>query len=269
MAAGASIKFHYERRGAGDDPVLLMLHGFMGSTADWSDDITAPLISAGLQLLLIDLPGHGKTVTESDNDYSFQNCAAGLLCLLDDLHLESAHLLGYSMGGRLALYMAVRYPDRFDRVVLESASPGLKTESERKARIEQDAALAASMTSQPFERFLRAWYKQPLFSSVSTRPDVLNEIIARRLANNPESLGRSLRGMGTGAQPSLWEELSALSSPLLLLVGKKDAKFTLIGREMADLCPAASLKIVGDAGHNVHLERPHEFATLVREFLST
>jgi len=246
-----------------------MLHGFMGSADDWSEEITAPLSAAGYQLLTVDLPGHGRTVVDDEDDYFVEYCAEGLIRLLDKLHLERVHMVGYSMGGRLALYLAVRFPERCNKVVLESASPGLKTRAEREARIAQDALLANRMISQPMEEFLREWYAQPLFASMAAQPERLKHLIARRSKNERLSLCMSLRGMGTGALPSLWENLKRLTNPLLLIAGEKDAKFTAIGREMADGCPVAQLRVVPDAGHNVHFERPHEFATLVREFLQS
>jgi 2-succinyl-6-hydroxy-2,4-cyclohexadiene-1-carboxylate synthase len=267
MANGSSIRFHYRRQGAKADPTLLLLHGFMGSADDWTGEITEPLVAAGLQVLAVDLPGHGRTIVDDEDDYYIEYCAPALVRLLDDLRLKRVHLLGYSMGGRLALYMAVRFPERFQRIVLESASPGLKTKAERKARIAEDAALAMRMLSQPMVEFLIEWYTQPLFSSMSTQPARLERLIARRIDNDALGLSMSLKGMGAGAQPSLWNELANVESSLLLIAGEKDSKFCGVGREMVKRSPKATLAVVADSGHNVHFERPREFTELVREFL--
>ena len=267
MTGHRSIQFHYRQYGEPKQTTVVMLHGFMGAADDWTEEITEPLIEAGLSVVTIDLPGHGRTIVDDEDDYFIDNCAAEIVRLFDKLKLPSVHLVGYSMGGRLALYLAVHYVDRINRVVLESASPGLKTEIERQRRILEDAALAERILTVPFERFLREWYAQPLFASMSSSPEKLEALIARRLDNDPRSLCLSLQGTGTGAQPSLWENLDQLTMPLFLIAGEKDAKFSAIGRAMAERCPVAKLRVVPDAGHNVHWEQPHLFGSLVRDFL--
>lgn len=268
MLSDASIRFHYRRQGAKVNPVLLLLHGFMGSADDWDAEFVDALVDSGLQVLAVDLPGHGRTVVLSGGEiYRMENTARALVDLLDDLRIEAPHVLGYSMGGRLALYLAVHYPERFGRIVLESASPGLETEAERQARIIADDALAERMLAQPAEEFFREWFSQPLFASMASQPARLERLIARRMDNDPQCLVLSLKSMGAGAQPSLWNELPNIESPLLLIAGEKDSKFCTVGREMAQRCPEASLEIVPDAGHNVHFERPREFTELVQEFL--
>jgi 2-succinyl-6-hydroxy-2,4-cyclohexadiene-1-carboxylate synthase len=263
-----SIEFHFRQYGDAKQTTVVMLHGFMGAADDWTDEITEPLTEADLSVMAIDLPGHGKTIMRGGIDsYRMDNCAAEIVRWLDDLELPSAHLVGYSMGGRLALYLAVHYPDSIRKVVLESTSPGLRTEIERQRRILEDAALAERILTVPFEQFLREWYAQPLFASMSSSSEKLQTLIARRLNNDPRSLCLSLQGMGTGAQPSWWEKLDQLTTPLLLIVGEKDAKFSAIGCAMAERCPVAQLRVVPDAGHNVHWEQPHLFGSMVRDFL--
>ncbi len=268
MTDTTSIQFHFRQYGDPKQTTVVMLHGFMGAADDWTDQIIEPLIEAGLSVVTIDLPGHGKTIMHGGVDsYRMENCAARIVRWLDDLELPPVHLVGYSMGGRLALYLAVHYPDRIRKVVFESTSPGLRTEIERQRRIIEDAALAERILTVPYEQFLREWFAQPLFASMSSRPEKLEALIARRLNNDPRSLCLSLQGMGTGAQPSLWENLDRLAMPLFLIAGEKDAKFSGIGREMAERCPVARLHIVAGAGHNVHWEHPRLFGSLVRDFL--
>jgi len=268
MMGHNSIQFHFRQYGDPKQGTVVMLYGFMGAADDWTDQITEPLIEADLSVVTIDLPGHGKTIVQGGVDsYRMENCAAEIVRLLDKLKLPSVHLVGYSMGGRLALYIAGHYPDRINRVVLESASPGLETEIERQRRIIEDAALAERIQTEPFEKFLHAWYAQPLFASMASKREKLDALIARRLNNDPQSLCLSLQGMGTGAQPSLWENLDQLTMPLFLIAGEKDAKFSAIGRAMAERCPVVRLHIVAGAGHNVHWEQPHLFGSMVRDFL--
>lgn len=268
MAKGSSIQFHCDRQGDRNHPALLLLHGFMGSADDWDAELVDAIVDSGFQILAVDLPGHGRTIVKDGTEtYSMETTAAALVGLLDELKITTLHLLGYSMGGRLALFMAVHYPNRIAGMILESASPGLETEAERQARVVADNALAERMRTQPMEQFLREWQMQPLFAGMATQPARLERLIGRRMDNDSLGLTMSLKGMGTGAQQSLWRELANVESPLLLIVGEKDSKFCGIGREMARRCPGAMLEIVPDAGHNVHFERPREFTELVRKFL--
>ncbi|MDH3889931.1 MAG: 2-succinyl-6-hydroxy-2,4-cyclohexadiene-1-carboxylate synthase [candidate division Zixibacteria bacterium] len=262
------IRLHYQRRGDPRHQAVLLLHGFMGSADDWDEEITDPLVESGLQVLAVDLPGHGRTVVQGDKEnYRMECVATAIVNLLQELGIESPHLLGYSMGGRLALYMAVRHSQHFRRIVLESASPGLEAKTVWYARVLADAELARRMHTQPMEPFLREWYAQPLFASMATRPERLERLIARRMENDLQGLQMSLQGMGTGAQVSLWSELPSVNLPILLIAGGNDSKFCVIGRQIETRCPFSSLEIVPGCGHNVHFERPREYAKLVREFL--
>src|SRR5882762_7807810 len=124
-----------------DGPPLLLLHGFTGSVRAW-DDIR-PALATFAQLIAIDLIGHGRSAAPDDRRrYSFEWATRDLLAMLDSLRLPTINLLGYSMGGRLALHLAVAAPDRISRLILESASPGFEDDLQRRQRMESDAALA-------------------------------------------------------------------------------------------------------------------------------
>lgn len=173
------------------------------------------------------------------------------------------------MGGRIALHLALRAPDRVRRLVLESASPGLETEEERRARRRADAELAESIVSGGMEAFVRQWEALPLFSSQQgLSAGVRARHRAGRLANDPRSLAAALRGLGTGALPSLWDRLREIAVPTLLVVGALDRKFVEIGRRMERRLPAAALEVVAEAGHAVHLERPEAWVASVGGFLA-
>lgn len=177
-------------------------------------------------------------------------------------------LVGYSMGGRLALAFAARNPDKVRRLVLESASPGLATEEERAARRDADEALARRVERDGVEAFVDHWEALPLFESQRALPDEVRiRHRALRLLNSPASLAASLRGLGTGALPSFWGSLPRLRVPVLVVVGGLDGKFHDIGRRMAEALPLGRLAVVGDAGHTVHLERPEAWLGAVVPFL--
>ncbi|MCC3433104.1 MAG: 2-succinyl-6-hydroxy-2,4-cyclohexadiene-1-carboxylate synthase [Microcoleus sp. PH2017_04_SCI_O_A] len=210
------------------------------------------LLSQSYCCLAVDLPGHGQTrVIGDESCYNMSNTAQALIHLLDDLQIDKCLLLGYSMGGRLALYMTLHFPDRFEKVVLESASPGLKTEKDRSHRRQADSQTAQNLENSNIKDFILNWY---------------DRLIESRLANNPLELAKSLRNMGTGHQPSLWEKLAQNQIPILLLAGEDDDKFQRINAEIASLCPAATLKIIPNAGHNIHFENIDDFASVVRQF---
>ncbi|MEG4216636.1 2-succinyl-6-hydroxy-2,4-cyclohexadiene-1-carboxylate synthase [Microcoleus sp. Pol14C6] len=256
--------FHYSLTGNKNQPTLLFLHGFTGSSQDFSRVIS--LLSNSYCCLAVDLPGHGKTQVNGDEScYTMSNTAQALIELLDDLQIDKCLLLGYSMGGRLALYMTLHFPHRFEKVVLESASPGLKTEKERSHRIQADLHIAQNLENSNIKDFLLNWYDRPLFKSLKNSPN-FDKLIETRLGNNPLELAKSLRNMGTGNQPSLWEKLAQNQIPILLLAGEYDDKFSTINTEIASLCPAARLEIVPKAGHNIHFENIDHFVTVVRQF---
>ena len=242
-------------------PVVLFLHGFMGNCHDFLAVIDR---LNNFCCIAIDLPDHGKTEVK-DCNYQMSNTAGALIELLRELKIRRCFLVGYSMGGRLALYLTVYYPQYFQRVILESASPGLKTQAERDRRIEQDLKLAKRLESQDFALFLQQWYSNPLFASFVRHPNY-HTAIAERLNNNPFKLAKSLRSMGLGVQPSLWNNLPTIKIPMLLLVGSLDPKFVAINREVASLSPSANLYIVKDVGHNIHFERPAELVRLITAF---
>lgn len=256
--------FNYRLVGDRAQPILLFLHGFMGSCQDFEE--VADLVAKQFCCLAIDLPGHGKTEVNRDRNYQMSEVAQGIIELLEQLEIEQCFLVGYSMGGRLALYLAIHFPQYFPKVVLESASPGLATTIAREHRIERDLKLAAKLQSQEFSLFLEQWYSNPLFTSFREHPNY-PQAIARRLNNDPNKLSKSLRYMGLGMQPSLWKDLRENQIPLLLIVGELDSKFLAIAKKMVYLCPQTSLKIVINTGHNVHFEQPEEFTLILREFL--
>ena len=270
------IRLGIELRGAvrdksGPYSTLVMLHGFTGSAAAWGNHLET-LAAYGLCVIALDLPGHGQSDAPDDPQrYAIEYCQQDILAALQQLGVRQgeALLLGYSMGGRIALYTA--FSGFFRALILESASPGLEDPSEREQRRISDEVLAASIERDGVQAFIERWEKLPLFASQNTLPSESREALRReRLSNRASGLAQSLRGVGTGVQPSLHARLPTLHIPVLLIAGELDTKFTAIARSMAEALPQSQLRIVPGAGHVVHLERPEEFVSLVRDFsLST
>jgi 2-succinyl-6-hydroxy-2,4-cyclohexadiene-1-carboxylate synthase len=266
--ASTNYKYHYCFRGSCHQPLIVFLHGFLGNCYEFES--VTELLNNQFSCLSVDLPGHGKTKVLGGNEfYTMEKTALSLINLLDELKISKAFLVGYSMGGRLALYLALHFPHRFAKVVLESSSPGLKTTTERWERVKSDEAIARKLNriveKSDLMMFLSKWYSQPIFGKIKNHPDFPN-LIQKRLENNPAELAKSLRFMGTGCQPSLWENLLDNSIPLLLLVGEYDDKFISINKEMVRLGKLCQLKVISNAGHNVHFEQTMAFAEKIRQF---
>ncbi len=254
---------HRHTFGAPERPPLCFLHGFMGSSADW-----APIVQAledDFHGLTIDLPGHGESLNRPKKAYSVAGAAEAVVEGLDADGIDSCTLVGYSMGGRVALSLALRHPDRVDRLVLESASPGLRTEPERAERRTVDAERAARIEDD-LEAFLADWYRLPLFGSLA-RHDLIDEMVRTRSTNDPQELARALQGLSPGRQTPFWDRLDEIDCPTLVLTGALDDKYTAITKEAAARIETACRVVVPKAGHNVHAERPAAFLDVLHSFL--
>jgi 2-succinyl-6-hydroxy-2,4-cyclohexadiene-1-carboxylate synthase len=180
---------------------------------------------------------------------------------LDGLAPERFTLVGYSMGGRLALHVAFAMPDRAQRLILIGASPGVADRREREQRRTADEALAGEIEQSSIEDFAERWAQTPVLAGL---PDqVLARARADRLRSTTSGLARALRGLGTGALPPLWDRLGELEMPVTLVVGERDEKFTSVAARMAALIPDATAVVVPGSGHAVHLEAPAEVAAVI------
>ncbi len=257
------INYFYQVTGDGE-PVLA-LHGFTGDHTTWDRSC----LKKKFRIIAPDLIGHGKTDSpDTVARYEMKQAAKDLAALLDHLKIQKVNVLGYSMGGRLALSFAMYYPERVKKLILESSSPGLKTEAERNKRREQDRQLAEKILSNGIHEFVNYWEKLPLFSTQEKLPEEIRSSIRRqRLKNSPKGLANSLKGMGTGKQPSWWNRLHELNIPVLIICGELDQKFCRIAGEMAERLPDCKTVIIPGCGHTVHVEDPAAFDQAVEQFL--
>jgi 2-succinyl-6-hydroxy-2,4-cyclohexadiene-1-carboxylate synthase len=239
-------------------PPLLLVHGWMGSCEDYSEIIES--LRSRFYCIAIDLPGHGKTeLIGGDLGYSFINTAIGIMQLLDSFGIDKCSIAGYSFGGRLALYLALEFPDRFDKVMLESTSPGLATEIDRQTRIIQDWQIIDRLETDIFADFVRDWYRQPIFIGIDKHPNFDNLIQRRIETNQPDNLIKSLEYAGLGMQPYLGDRLKIHTQPISLIVGALDLKFVKIDREIYRDCLTAILKIVPNCSHNIYFQQPQDW----------
>jgi 2-succinyl-6-hydroxy-2,4-cyclohexadiene-1-carboxylate synthase len=261
------IRYHVEVCGDGLVP-LVLLHGFTGNSTTWT-----PFTEGWgkyTKLIIPDIIGHGKTESpEVLSRYQIEASASDLKTLLDNIGVNQVDILGYSMGGRLALSFAVLFPNRVRKLILESSSPGLASESERQQRCMKDAELANFINEQGISAFVDYWGEISLFSTMKRLPSATQQKIReQRLDNSPTGLSNSLLGMGTGSQPSWWEKLSGLSCEVLLLTGAEDQKFCAIAERMMKELKNSSWIVIEDSGHAIHVEKPEKFGTIVSDFLS-
>ena len=258
----------YHLQGDSSRPVILFLHGFMGDRLEFDQAIA--VLSKQFYCLAIDLPAHGLTeVTDQDIDYTIQSTANIIIKLLNLLDIGRCFLVGYSMGGRLGLYLTLYFPQYFYKVVLESASAGLSTAQARGDRLAKDQQLAAELESDDFNfrLFLENWYQQPIFATMRSHRNFW-QLLEKRLNNSPVKLAKSLRNLSVGLQPSLWEMLSENQVPLLLLVGELDPKFVQINQQMEQICKFLKLEIMPNCGHNTHFENSDLFAKKIQGFFN-
>jgi 2-succinyl-6-hydroxy-2,4-cyclohexadiene-1-carboxylate synthase len=250
-------------------PLVLLLHGFAGSSRDW-ETVAASLAGEGYAVLAVDLPGHGETDAPQEPwRYGPEETSRDLTEILARAGATSAHWVGYSMGGRLALYVALAHPERVLSLVLESVSPGIEDPREREARRASDESLAHAIEVRGVPWFAEHWAARPVFTSQQRlAPAVRDGLQSARLSNRATGLAGSLRGFGQGVQPWLGDHLESISCPTLIVTGGEDDKYDAMGIRMSLLIPDAVQQTTPGAGHNVHLERPEAFTRAVLAHLA-
>lgn len=265
-AAGISTRAWLAGESQPGNPVLL-LHGFTGAVESMQE--VGRALAAARPVVALDLVGHGHAACPADpGAYAMDACVTQVAAALERLGIPRAHLLGYSMGGRVALSLALACPERVACLVLVGASPGLAEPDARAARIASDEELAQRIERDGLERFVDTWMALPLFASQAKRgASLLAASRAQRLASKPAGLAASLRGMGTGSMPPLHDRLALIEAPVCFVAGSLDAKFVALARSMGEKLPGAELALVEGAGHAAHLEDPERFTRIARAFL--
>ncbi len=259
------IDFNYKTYGDKQNQSLLMLHGFMGDLSDW--DSLSNKLQDNYYCIALDLPGHGQTKSDNETDYTIEKTSESIVEFLNNQNIENSYLLGYSMGGRVAFYLLTHYPEIFQKAIIESSSPGLKTEQEKKERVQKDLLLSKRMQMQPIELFLLDWYNLQLFSSIDKSTDAFKSMISRKSKNNIEQLSISLKQCGTGVMPSLWNLLSDIQAEVLLITGNLDKKYTNIAQKICSEQTKFLHEIIDGASHNVHFEKEDLFCKTINNYL--
>jgi 2-succinyl-6-hydroxy-2,4-cyclohexadiene-1-carboxylate synthase len=227
-------------------PTVVLLHGFTHTGRSWDPVVAA--LGESYTAIAPDIRGHG------DASGAEPVTLEAVIGDIDELAPERFTLVGYSMGGRIALHAALGLGERVRNLVLIGASPGLADPAERARRRVDDDALADEVQRSTIEEFARRWARTPVLAGLA--PEVAAATHADRLRSTPAGLARALRGLGTGALPPLWDRLGELTMPVNLIVGARDQKFQALASRMATAIPDARTDVVGGTGHAVHLEAP-------------
>lgn len=251
---------------------VVLLHGFTENAHMW-DAVAAAIRARGFRVVAVDLVGHGASDAPDDAEaYTLDAACDQLDEGLRAIGVKRATVLGYSMGGRVALHLAIRERDTRDLVralVLVSTSPGIPGPAERVLRRTADGALADRIRAIGVEAFVDEWLQNPVFGHERTRGSgYLESMREARLGNSPIGLARSLEGMGQGTQEYVLPALGGLRIPVLLISGAEDEKFTDLAKHMGAVLPHARHVTLTDCGHAPHRERPDRFLDAALAFLA-
>jgi 2-succinyl-6-hydroxy-2,4-cyclohexadiene-1-carboxylate synthase len=256
---GKGVRLNYFVAGEGT-PVTL-LHGFTQSGRSWNELISK--MPEGWMWIVPDLRGHGATQTLNGAPCSMDSCTADLEMLWDQIGVERTHLAGYSMGGRLALHVAARRPQRILSLLTIGAHAGLDPDG-REGRRLGDEALAERIEKGGVEAFVDYWGSLPMFAGIERRgPSFVAQVHAGRLENQAAGLACSLRGMGAGAMEPVWDDLANVTFPCTFVAGQNDHGYVASARRLAATVPHGRVEVVLHAGHSVHQERPDAFARVL------
>ena len=224
---------------------VVLLHGFAGTGRAW-DPVVERLDPERYTPIAPDLGGPFDTVL------------GDVLAVAPERFV----LCGYSMGGRVALHVALAAPERIERLVLVAATAGIEDAAERAVRRAADEQLAAFAESATIETFADRWMAQPIFAG--TPPEAERSWREDLLRNDPARIAAMLRGLGTGTMPPVWDRLGELTMPATVVAGERDAKYVAIGERLVAQLPEAELVVVPGAGHGVPREAPEAVAAAIR-----
>ena len=240
--------------------MLFALHGFMGSGADFD-----PLrLRLSIPFTAPDLVGHGEHATFDTQCYT---TASQVEYWIERIPKGSV-LMGYSMGGRLALQLAVSYPEHFAALIVIGGTPGIEDVKLRHERSQWDLQQAQRLVTEGTRTFYEYWRTLPIIASQSSIPQkVFEPMVHRRLNQDPTMLGLSMIHFGTGTMPNCWSKLKLLTMPILLVVGESDQKYRLIAESMLTTLPNGKISIIQRAGHCAHLENIAHSCTEIQRFL--
>jgi 2-succinyl-6-hydroxy-2,4-cyclohexadiene-1-carboxylate synthase len=252
---------HADRQG--DGPPVVLVHGFTQTAKSWPRSIVARLAAGGHEVIAVDAPGHGGSGAVRTGLPEGADLITATLPKGPTAH--PATWIGYSMGGRFALYAAIRHPEAVGRLVLVSTTAGIEDDEERAARRQSDETLAVRIEREGVDAFVEWWLRTPLFAHLPPEASGRQD----RLTNTAAGLASSLRLAGAGTMdPPLWTQLHTLRMPVLIVAGEEDRKYAALAARLADhIGTTATTALIAGAGHACHLEQPDAFIDVVDRFL--
>lgn len=257
-----NIKYHVEV--VGDGFPIICLHGFSESCLTWKE-----LFIQGYKIFKIDFIGHGKSDKPNEQEYyHVETMINHLHDIISELVKTKYILMGYSMGGRIAVKYALSYADEIEELILESCSFGIKDEKEKSMRYLSDKLLAEEIIKKGLSWFQKYWSSLKIFETQKKLPKEIKERVdSVRLQNSKIALANTLMGSGQGVFPYCGEQIEKMQLPILYICGKLDEKYSELGRRYLKRMSNMKYVQVDDAGHNVHLEKPKEFQYIIESFL--
>ncbi len=266
-AKGVKLNIEYPKEIDKSKDYVLFIHGFTGCVEDWFPIIEQ--MPAKYNYIALDIVGHGKSDAPSDSShYNIESIVMQIKYVKDYLTPNKIFLLGYSMGGRIALSYTVAYPEDVKGLILESASAGIKNDEERQKRYEEDLKLSEYIETHTLEEFIEMWSDQELFNTQRRfSNDKLKKMKKKKASGSKIGYANSLRGFSTGIMPPVHDKLKKIPLKILLITGDLDSKFTGINARLTKRFFKAKHKIVKNSGHNTHLEEPKRFIEIVTNYL--
>ena len=248
---------HYEHFGHITLSPIVLLHGFLGDMRDWAPVFDR--LGDQFGFLAIDLPGHGKS-RELGLDFNFGQTSDAVFDVLNANNISKCHMLGYSMGGRIALYTAISNPDRFLTLILESCTAGV---DDRANRLEFENRWSRRLRESSMKEFLPEWYSMVLFKTIREQP-LFAELLNRRAQNDPMALSRVMVNLGSAKMPSMWSDMSELDIPIHYIYGEMDIKYKKLVSRMKKHAKNMTPHKIKNSGHNSHFENPDEFCNVIK-----
>ena len=254
----------YCSQGQPSKPAIVLLHGFLGDKQDWS--AVTKILAEHYYCISIDLPGHGDSLNQPLATPGFETCCELIQQTVSKLGIETYHLIGYSLGGRIALHLARRYPSSVLSLILESCHPGLQSEQDKAQRKVNDAQWADKLTHLDITAFLTQWYQQAVFADLSITEQ--QTMITRRSGNQGATLSNCYQATSLAQQADLWDTPAVISASCFFIAGSNDKKFLSLATRWQQQYPL-KLYAVNASGHNVHSAAPDTFSQLVLRLLNS